>query len=150
MYMYIQLYSIIHAYTLYIHEQYRYVHVYLNERWYDRVNGLSDDLEAVLVIISQEIGAHECKHRHNIVQHLTLRGGEGGGGGEGEGEGEEGTGRERRKGRERERKREREEEGEGGKERRLKCTMCAVSGKCIHTQGRVMQPRRGGGGRDGG
>ena len=73
----------------------------LNEDRKNRVKSLSDDLETVLIVTSQETGPHEREHWHYVVQHSTLeegrgRGGGGGGGGERErerGEGREGEGR---------------------------------------------------------
>ena len=34
---------------------------------------LLDDTEAIIIIAMEYIGAHECEHRHDVVQH-RLRG----------------------------------------------------------------------------
>ena len=46
---------------------------YLDKCWYDSIQCLGDDLEAILVILSQHMGSHEREDGHNIVEHTTLR-----------------------------------------------------------------------------
>ena len=72
----------------------------LNEDRKNRVESLSDDLETVLIVTSQETGPHEREHWHYVVQHSTLEEGRGGGRGEREGGGEGRGGKGRRGGRE--------------------------------------------------
>ena len=57
---------------LYMHLYRARENIYLNERWYDRVQSSRDDLEAVLVVAAQETGPHECENWHDVMQHTTL------------------------------------------------------------------------------
>lgn len=39
----------------------------------DRLNSLIDDLEAVSIIQSHDVGTHECEDGHDVVKNLLLK-----------------------------------------------------------------------------
>lgn len=44
----------------------------LNEGWDDHLHRLVDDSEAIGVVQTQDVGAHEGKDGHDVQQHLFL------------------------------------------------------------------------------
>lgn len=47
---------------------------YLDQDRDDGVEGGVDHLEAVLIVLAENAGSHECEYRHQVMQNTALSG----------------------------------------------------------------------------